>query len=251
FVSEYDYDLRLESYEDSDYILCASEFVKRSFLERGFADEKLLKVNFGFKTFSSDNHQSAPKGKDDVFRVLYVGQLHFRKGLRYAIEAFKQLKHPNKEFFIVGPKTTITGLENVSIPDGVTFTGVLKGEDLAEQYRQASLFVLPSLEEGLALVQGEALSFGIPLLITTNTGGEDIITNGKEGFIVPPADTQALLEKMQLVADDPLLREEMSANAFETTSSLGSWDAAGAKLVSELTRIAEKKSNLQASSHVG
>lgn len=238
FASQYDFDLRLESYEDADYILTPSEFVKRSFTERGFSEDRLLKVNFGFKTFSSNGEEAPEKDKEDVFRVLYVGQLHFRKGLRYAIEAFKRLKHPRKEFVIVGPKTTLTGLEKVAMPKEVIFTGVLKGDKLAEQYRNASLFVLPSLEEGLALVQGEALSFGIPLLITTNTGGEDIITEGKEGFIVPPADVGALYDKMQLLADNPLLREEMSVHAFETTRSLGSWDAAGEKLVSELKRIA-------------
>ena len=237
YPREYDFDLRLEAYDTADYILTPSEFVRRSFIERGVAPEKLLKVNFGFQTFSA--LQQAPRVADDgTFRMLYVGQLHFRKGLRYALQAFNRLQHPKKEFIIVGPKTTHTGLENERIPSGVRFTGVLKGDELAEAYRNASVFVLPSLEEGLALVQGEALSFGIPLLITTNTGGEDLITHGQEGFIVPPADADALTEALQQLADEPQLRAAMSDRALEATQRLGSWDAAGAKLIGEFQRIA-------------
>jgi glycosyltransferase involved in cell wall biosynthesis len=152
-----DHSKRLKAYENCDYILCPSEFVRRSFISKGFATEKLLKVNFGF----SPNNQSGTTpiiGMKECFRVLYVGQLHFRKGLRYAIEAFRQLKHVNKKLVIVGPRVGITGLEKTQIPEGVIFTGTLKGEELNNEYRKASVFILPSLEEGLALVQLEALS---------------------------------------------------------------------------------------------
>ena len=177
----------------------------------------------------------------NFFRILYVGQLHYRKGLRYAIEAFKKLKHPNKQFIIVGGRSGVTGLERVSLPEEVVFTGTLKGEELNEQYRKATVFILPSLEEGLALVQLEALSFGIPILITTNTGGDDIIKDGVQGFIVPPGDTNALHEKLQQMADDRLLVEEMSGNALQTAYSYGSWDHAVKRLADILKPIINSK----------
>ena len=213
---------------------------RRSFLTKGFSKDKLLKVNFGFPAIEIGSNKGG-ENQDDTFRIVYVGQIHYRKGLRYAIEAFKALKHPKKEFVIVGPETPVTGLEKVSIPDGVIFTGPLKGEELKNQYRRASVFVLPSLEEGLALVQGEALSFGVPLLITSNTGGDDIISDGKEGFIVPPADVKALTERLQEMADNKFLLEEMSAAALETAQTLGSWDAAVANLVSQLSDAKRRK----------
>lgn len=166
FANESDYELRLQTYDEADYILCPSEFVRNSFICKGFTPEKLLKVNFGIPPIETAEGEKKYK-TDDVFRVLYVGQINYRKGLHYAIEAFRELQHPKKEFVIVGPKTSITGLEKTAIPPGVIFTGVLKGEELRAQYLNASCFVLPSLEEGLALVQGEALSFGLPLLITS------------------------------------------------------------------------------------
>ncbi|GAB3809739.1 hypothetical protein GCM10028819_51990 [Spirosoma humi] len=231
-----DHKLRLKAYEEADCILCPSEFVKRSFLAKGFAPERLIKVNFGFPPIEIATAKP-PKLDSEPFRILYVGQLHYRKGLRYAIEAFRQLQHPNKEFVIVGAKMAITGLEQTQIPKGVVFTGPLKDEALKEQYRQASVFILPSLEEGLALVQGEALAAGTPLLITTNTGGDDLIKDGVEGFIVPPADATALRERLQQMADDKELLARMSEAALQAAQKLGDWNTAGDQLIAELTTI--------------
>ena len=98
---------------------------------------------------------------------------------------FAQLRHPRKELVIVGPRSEPSGLEGISIPDDVRFTGVLKGDDLSQAYRTASVFVLPTLEEGLALVLGEALAHGTPVIATVNSGGADLFTDGEEGFLVP------------------------------------------------------------------
>lgn len=225
-----DHSLRLFAYEQADKILCPSQFVVDSFINKGFNREKLICVPFGFPNINAFEEMRL-KPQKDVFRVLFVGQVHFRKGLRYAIEAFGQLKHPKKQFIIVGPPMAVTGLEHMSIPAEVHFTGALKGAALEEQYRLASLFVLPSLEEGMALVQGEALSFGLPLLITHNTGGADLITNDIEGYIVPPANAEAIREKMQYLADNPQKLQAMRYAALEAAKKLGSWDDAVSKLI--------------------
>jgi starch synthase len=240
FEKDFDHDLRLETYAQADCILCPSEFVRRSFISKGFAPDRLIKVNFGFPSIDTSS-QHISYAKDQTFRLLYVGQLHYRKGLRYAIEAFRQLKHPKKEFAIVGPKTSVTGLEKTNIPKGVIFTGPLKGEALKEQYRSASVFVLPSVEEGLALVQGEALSFGLPLLITTNTGGDDIITDGVEGFIVQPMEVMSLLNRLQQMVDDKDILINMSLAALNTARALGDWKRTADKLVSELEIVVKSK----------
>lgn len=235
-----DHSLRLQAYEEVDHILCPSEFVKSSFLSKGFSPEKLMKVNFGFPAIENSDYNFLNRDKE-IFRILYVGQLHYRKGLRYAIEAFRRLKHPKKEFIIVGPKTSITGLEKTKIPDNIIFTGSLKGESLKNQYRRANVFILPSVEEGLALVQGEALSYGVPLLITTNTGGDDLIKDGVEGFIVPVGNVDLLNNRLQIMADDSVLLERMSFAAFQAAQSLGSWDKAVERLIDQLSIILNTK----------
>jgi alpha-maltose-1-phosphate synthase len=240
FTKDPDYNLRLKTYEHSDIIICPSEFVRRSFLEKGFSPEKIIKVNFGLPPLET-NVDQAQKQRDGTFRMLYVGQLNYRKGLRYAIEAFKQLRHPKKEFIIVGPKTPITGLETTTIPEGVFFKGTLKGERLKEQFRLADVFILPSLEEGLALVQGEALSFGLPLVITTNTGGEDFIKNGVEGFIVNPGNVIQLTSCLQRLNDEKDLLTNMSAAAIKAANKIGGWEKAVELLLSALNLAIAKK----------
>jgi glycosyltransferase involved in cell wall biosynthesis len=235
-----DHELRLQAYAAADCILCPSSFVKRSFLARGFPEEKLLMVNFGFTLPEKTPAMPAAK-TSDVFQLLYVGQIHFRKGLRYAVEAFRRLQHPRKELVLVGPQTKVTGLEGVSLPDGVRFAGVLKGADLEAAYASATAFVLPTVEEGLALVQGEAMAAGLPLITTTNSGGDDLITDGVEGFIVPPADPEALLDAFQKLADSPDLCQRMGQAAQAKARLLGGWDVAAGKLVAALGEAYERK----------
>lgn len=229
-----DYSLRLKSYYEADLILCPSEFVRKSFISAGFDEKKIIKVNYGFTPPTVKEEIGNINKNFNFFRILYVGQINYRKGLRYAIEAFKKIKHPNKEFVIVGPKTKITGLEDINIPKEVIFTGALKGKYLIEQYKKANVFVLPSIEEGLALVQGEAMTFGLPIIITTNTGGSDIIKDGREGFIVPPCDTNALAEKFQKLIDEPHLLAEMSYESVTSSKKLGNWDIAAQNLLCQL-----------------
>ena len=88
--------------------------------------------------------------------------------------------------------------------------------------------------EGLAMVQGEALACGCPVIASTNTGGKDLFTDGKEGFIVPIRSADAIAEKLQLLADNPDLRQTMSDAAIKRVQDIGGWDNYGnefAKLI--------------------
>ena len=185
---------RVEEYQIADAILCPSHFVKKSFEEKGFPSESILVVPYGIDLHASP---AFPQCDPKTFRVLYVGQISVRKGLRYLFEAFRALRHPKKELIIVGPRTHQTGIEDLTPPDNTRFLGVLKGDDLTRAYQQASAFVLPSIEEGLALVLGEALSHGLPVIATDNSGGADLFTNGQEGFLVPIRSPEAIAEKLQ------------------------------------------------------
>ena len=87
--------------------------------------------------------------------------------------------------------------------------------ELAAQMARSHVLALASVEEGLALVQGQAMACGCPVVATTATGAEDLFTDGVEGFIVPDRDTAALADRLQQMADDPVLRERMTAAALE------------------------------------
>lgn len=228
---------RLSEYEEADYILLPSEFVKRSFIAKGFPEHKLLKVPYGFNKLKRAESELNSNPKNKSFIVLYVGAISIRKGIRYLIEAYNRLEVKSKKLIIVGPDAADGALTGVYLPPSIVFTGILKGEQLEDAYSSADVFCLPSIEEGLALVLGEALSFGLPIITTCNTGADDIITDGKEGYIVPIRDSDAIRDKLQILADDPKLLTEITMNSVAKANELDGWDESGKNLVDCLQKV--------------
>ena len=105
----------------------------------------------------------------------------------------------------------------------VEFLGSVPQAQLPAIMSSSHVMVLPSIEEGLALVQGQALACGCPVLATPNTGSEDLFSDGVEGFIVPVRDPAALADRLQLLADDPALQRRMSEAALARVKRLGGW----------------------------
>jgi glycosyltransferase involved in cell wall biosynthesis len=213
---------RIAEVEEADYVLLPSTFVARSFLAQGIPARRLLRVPYPMqKIAGASTAVPKPPPKDDVFRVLYVGTISVRKGLRYLIEAFRQLKHPKKELWIVGPTTNASGLENLSLSEGVKFFGPLKGDDLQAVYLQATVFCLPSIEDGFGLVLNEALAYGLPVIATENTGIEDLLPDGKGGMVVPIRDANAIGDCLNRLAGDghflAAKRQEVLATAARLT----------------------------------
>jgi glycosyltransferase involved in cell wall biosynthesis len=101
------------------------------------------------------------------------------------------------------------------------YLGVKDRRELHRYYSQGSVFVMPSIEEGIALVQGQAMACGLPVIATTNTGAEDLFTDGIEGFIVAIRDPEAIREKLLLLYQSPDLREEMSQAALRRVRAMG------------------------------
>jgi starch synthase len=227
---------RLKEYDEADYILLPSEFVKRSFIEKGFPESKLIKVPFGFDNLNKTEIKKSGNNEYS-FTVLFVGSVSVRKGLRYLIEAFKMLDLPNKKLIIVGPRDAVSGIDDIELSEGIIFKGVLKGDDLSDAYSVADVFCLPTIEEGMALVQGEALSFGLPIITTTNSGGDELITDGQEGFIVPIRDAEAIHNKLKLLGTDRELLNKMKLAAQKKAATLNGWDASGSLLCQKLESL--------------
>lgn len=206
---------RVKEYQVADYILTPSEFVKQSFLAQGHAPERILKVPYRVRRIPGTevNDYLNTEGVDDVFRILYVGTLSLRKGLRYLVEAFRKFQHPHKELWLVGPSAPPTGLDGQRIPDGVKFIGTLKGKELLSAYRKATVFCLPTIEDGFGLVMAEALANGIPVISTVNSGAADLYSHGKEGYILPIRDANAIHDALNQLAEEQGLRERFSRNA--------------------------------------
>ncbi len=214
-----------EIYAIADGITVPSSFAARSFVEMGIAADKVHTIPYGVRLESFTPTASPPA---DRFEVLFVGGVSLRKGIPYLLEAFAQVRHPNKRLRIVGALSREMAPVLAKLPQQhVELLGLLPQTGVADLMSSSHLLVLPSIEEGLALVQGQSLACGCPVLATTNTGAEDLFTDGVEGFIVPIRDAGALRDRMQLLCDTPALQQQMRAAALRRVKTLGGWETYG------------------------
>jgi glycosyltransferase involved in cell wall biosynthesis len=124
--------------------------------------------------------------------------------------------------------------------DQVEFLGPRPQTEVAQYMSSSHVMVLPSIEEGLALVLGQALACGCPVIASTNTGAEDLLSDGVEGFIVPIRDADVPRSRIQQIADDPPLRQRMSEAALRRVRHLGGWQEYGDRWVSLLEKLVSK-----------
>jgi glycosyltransferase involved in cell wall biosynthesis len=129
----------------------------------------------------------------------------------YLVEAAKALKG-RAEFRIVGPSAVAAGVHR-EIETHVTLFGPVPRSEIAEHYRWADVFVLPSICEGSATVVYEALGHGLPVVTTPNTGS--VVRDGIEGFVVPIRDVAAIVHSLERLIAEPPLRSEMSQRAYQ------------------------------------
>lgn len=223
----------LKEYEEADYISIPSLFVKRSFIEKGVPENKLIHVPFGVDLSS---FKQVPK-TDKVFRVIFAGGMSLRKGVHYLLRAFSELNLPNSELMLIGSLNDEIKPFFKKYGGKFKWLGHIPQKELYKYYSQGSVFVMPSIEEGLALVQPQAMACGLPVICTTNTGGEDIVRNGIDGFVIPIRDVEALKEKILYLYNNPEICRQMGQSAKERVSIGFTWDDYGNKIISAYQKI--------------
>jgi glycosyltransferase involved in cell wall biosynthesis len=196
----------LQEYAECDYVLVPSEFAFNSFLEQGFDKEKLVKIPFGI---DAERFRPGVK-KDDVFRILFVGQMILRKGTQYLLEAFSELNLKNSELVLKGRiQREMSSIVEKYRVQNIKFVNWV--DNLTELYNSASVFVFPSIEEGSALVNYEAMACGVPVITTYNSGS--LVRDGKDGFVIPIRDVEAIKEKILYFYEKPGEVERMGNSA--------------------------------------
>ena len=230
----------IAEFELADRILVPSTFVKRTFLEEGFDEAKIKLVPYGvdLTTFSKVGEPDPSR-----FDVLFVGGASLRKGTRYLLESFSKINHPNKQLTLAGTVNDEVRdlIAEYAAKQPVRCLGHVPREKLKETMSRSHVIVLPSLEEGLALVQAQAMACGCPVIATTNTGAEDLFDNGVEGYIVPVRDSVAIADRLQLLADDQSLWNTMSEASLLRVQQLGGWQAYGDGVVNLLEELLSAK----------
>lgn len=225
----------LEEYDSADAIFVPSEPARLSFVRRGIPPGRLHCVPYGcdLSVFSPAPAERRPG------RILSVGPVGIQKGHPYLLSAYRNLAMKRSSLVLVGPcdreAARRLGLRSGNEPNpmggSITVLGAVPRQRVAEEMRRASVFVLASVHEGLAMVIAQAMASGLPVIATEATGARALITNGVEGLIVPAADEGALTEAMALLLDQPLLAQEMGRAGHARISSLGGWDEYGRRAV--------------------
>jgi starch synthase len=212
-------------YQTADAITVPSTHSRQTYIDRGIPAEKIHILPYGVLLDRFQKVADPPRGS---FQVLYVGRIDLAKGVTDLLQAFSGLSAPNKHLTIIGGVMSEMQTVLPQLPqDNVTFVGTVPQTDLKQWMSRSHVMVMPSLDEGMALVQGQALACGCPVIATTNSGASDLFTDGIEGFIVPIRDPDALRDRMQRLADDPALQQRMSEAALLRVRSLGGWQKFG------------------------
>lgn len=220
---------------EANFILCPSEYVAHSLTRFGIDKNKIIVIPYGVdqKVFTKQ-----PK-KDTTFRVIFVGNIGVRKGVIYLFEALASLRLPRFECVLVG--AVEQGFKPIfeRYKKYVRHIPRIAHHELRRYYSDASCFVFPTLDEGMAYVLLEAMSCGLPVITTPHSGGEGVIREGVDGFIVPIRDPESIKNKIEFLYENPHTCVVMGKQALERSQEF-TWDVYGQRLTEALEKIYTK-----------
>jgi glycosyltransferase involved in cell wall biosynthesis len=230
----------LQEYQEADYISIPSNFVKNSFIEMGISESKLLLNPYGVNTNNFDN-ALLDSNSNKKLKLLYLGNLSFRKGLPYLFEALKSLKKYEIDYemhFIGSISEDFKEFCNLNKDINWKFHGHIPHHQLKSILLSFDMAIHPSLEEGLSMVIAQLLASGIPVIATTNTGGEELIKDGFNGFIIPIRNSNAITEKIKEINNNRSLLSNLKLNSRESIKNRFTWDDYGNRWKEILEKIA-------------
>ena len=232
-ISKYIIEKEKKEYDLADYIMVPTDFAKQTFLEKGFKDEKIIKNSYGvnLQEFSSDSFLDK---EINFFRIIYTGTVSIRKGILYLLEVFESLNLKNSELFIVGDvdKEISDRISKYKSNPKIRFKNAVKQSELKKFYNISNIFVTCSIEEGLSMVQLQAMACGLPVICTANSGGKEIINDNINGYILPIRNKDLLREKILYLYNNRHICKQMGKNAQKKATTEFSWEIYGQKAIS-------------------
>jgi colanic acid/amylovoran biosynthesis glycosyltransferase len=224
-----------------------SKFIIGKMIDNGCSPQQVVKIPMCLNTAEFPFRDVVPAR--DIFNILTVGRFVEKKGYEYSLRALALFKQNGIPFIyhIIGEGPMMAKMmalaDELGILKNVIFHGAMMQDKVKEFYRQAHVFLLPSVTaangdtEGQGLVLQEAQAIGIPVVATLHNGFPDSVIDGTTGFLVPERNPAALCEKLALLAADEQLAITMGkmGRAFVENN----FDAAiiGAELSAEYEKL--------------
>ncbi|MEO6870626.1 MAG: glycosyltransferase family 4 protein [Chthoniobacterales bacterium] len=199
----------------ADLIVTASIFSKESLAAAPGLRAPVRVIPYGTESLGQ---KRVPDDMSRPLRVLFVGALTQAKGLGYLLEAVAGMEG-EIEFTLVGRRVS-DAVPSAALLAKYRWIPSLPHDELLQEMSRHDVLVLPSLHEGFGLVLSEAMSQGLVVITTPQTGGPDLIADGADGFLVPIRSADAIEEKLALLAHDRERLVAMQAAAQEKAASL-------------------------------
>ncbi|MBO6357951.1 glycosyltransferase [Enterococcus casseliflavus] len=231
--------------ELSTSILVPSKFSLKSLTEFITDPTKIKICPYGFEKVDSTILNRNESGRKDCLNIVFTGTVNQRKGISYLLEAVDELreKYPEKTI-----RLTLIGKydehDPILIPYTKTnnFVGMISHDSLLTELVKNDLFVFPSLSDSFAFSVIEALSVGLPVICSNNTGASDFISNGENGHIFETQNKNHLMEILELYLINNEKLEELKVKTKMSIESLSNtWDAYGANLLEIVNEVEQLK----------
>ncbi len=193
-----------------------SEWSKKCLLKEGIASAKLEVVPLVFDHAQSGtgreasragSQESAVGDQASNLKVLFLGQINLRKGIGRLLDAMRLLKDAQVELTLAGPSEI--GPSAWSDLPKVRWIGPIPRSAVGSIYREADVFILPTLSDGYALTQLEALGYGLPVIASKHCG--EAVTRGNNGWILEDLEPATIAKLLREISPASL---EPSANRF-------------------------------------
>ncbi len=212
-------------YNQMDAVYVPSRATGDELAERGIPEEKIRFYPRGIDI--ERFHPSKTNGffrrkfklKEKGFKLLYVGRVSKEKNLSDLVDICRLLVEIRRDFHLIvvgsGPYLDEMKIDLDGMP--ATFAGFLEGDELAQAYASADIFIFPSTTDTFGNVVLEAQASGLPVIVSDEGGAKENLIPGKTGFIVPARDPQAFLEAVLKLMKNPERLKEMKQNARNYT----------------------------------
>jgi glycosyltransferase involved in cell wall biosynthesis len=192
----------------ADQIVVNSSWSERALLGEGIPAEKISVVPIAYEmtpeSASFQRHYPNAFTSGRPLKVLFLGQVTLRKGVGQLLDAVKLLAGENIEFWFVGPT-------QVSLPSNVKWFGVAPRVDVDKYYKDADVFILPTLSDGFGLTQLEAQSWKLPVVASRHCG--EVVSNSVNGVILDEVSGSAISNVLLKFLQSPEILSAMSARS--------------------------------------
>lgn len=218
--------------ELADVVIVPSQFVLDSLPDWARQNKECVIAPFGSPDVGGSEVAESQSNDARPLRVLFAGSMTQRKGLADLFAAVKLLGRGDVELVVLGsPVAPMEFYRAQGVP--FRYEAPRPHAQVLALMRSCDILALPSIVEGRALVQQEAMACGLPLLVTPNAGGQDLIDEGETGWLVPIRSPEAIAQKLAYLADNrallPFMRRNARAKAAQYT-----WECYGQTIVEAL-----------------